>query len=127
MTDDYFEISAIVIGSYTTFTNKPASPLEKELILPVNEVMLESKIPKKSAFGNSYHLIKVNRKGLDISGLNELRAIKRAKGKASIFVVYENLGKTQDVFLVRRTEDFAYKEAGYNDYQDNLMLEELTG
>jgi len=127
MTDDYFEISAIVIGNYTSLTNKPVSPLEKELILPVNEVMLESQIPKKSALGNSYHLIKANRRGLDISGLDELRAIKRAKGKKSIFVVYENLGKVKDVFLVRRTEDFAYKEAGYNDYQDNLILEELAG
>ena len=124
--ESYFTLWGIIIGNKIELSHQPYWPLDKELILSTNEISLGSLIPKKSALGRKYHIIKLNRKFLNITELNEIRDIKRAKGKCYPFVIYENLNETENVFLVKRIEDFSYNEEGYRNFQDNFILREIA-
>ena len=124
--ESYFTMSAIIIGNKTIIARRPVSPMNKMLALPVSEITLESQIPKKAALGNKYHTINLNRKGMDISDLNEFRDIKRAVGKTDAFIFYENMNEKGKVFLVRRIEDFSYHKDDYHDFQDGMAMEEIA-
>ena len=124
--EDYFTLGAIIIGNYVTLTRRPYYPLNKQLIMPVSEITLESGLPKKIAKGNCYHSISLNRRAMNVTQLNEFRDVMRTRGKVDPFVLYENLGEIEKVFLVRRISDFSYSEEGYHDFQDSIILEAIT-
>ena len=126
ISESYYTIGAIVLGNKTVISHKPYSPLDKELALPVREVRLGSGIPKKASLGSKYHNIQLRRRGMNVSQLNEFRDIKRAMGKIEPFVFYENLGEKGKVYLVRRVGKFEYSKEGPNNYQDDLLLEEIA-
>lgn len=124
--ESYFMMSAIVIGEYYVLTRKPHWSLDKNLMLPVSEITLESGSPKKAAMGDRYQNINLNRRAMNITQLNEFRDVMRTKGKIDPFIIYENLREIEKVFLVRRTSDFSYSEQGYHDSQDGMILETIT-
>lgn len=125
--ESYYELSAIVIGNTNGLTHGANGDIDKRLALPVNEIKLGSEIPKKGALGDNYHIIKVNRRGNNIADLDEFRDIKRVVGKTNSFVFFEDLGKKEDVFLVKRVEPFSYTKPGYLDYHDSMTMEEIAG
>lgn len=125
--DTYFTLSGIVLGNTNSLTHGANGDIDKRLMQPVNEIKLGSEVPKKGALGDSYHVIKVTRRGNTISDLDEFRDIKRVVGKINSFVFFEDLGKTEDVFLVKRIEPFTYSKAGYLDYHDSMTMEEIAG
>ncbi len=125
--DTYFTLSGIILGNTNEPTHGANGDIVKRLALPVNEIKLGSDIPKKGALGDPYHVIRVDRRGNTVDELDEFRDIKRVVGKTNSFLFFENLGKTEDVFLVKRIDNWTYIKNGYRDYRDSMLMEEIAG